>query len=47
MELLLTVVVCYRWMQLGKPMPSPVEAPASEETKPVVVSNPTPVEAAA
>ncbi|OJI96453.1 hypothetical protein ASPVEDRAFT_872200 [Aspergillus versicolor CBS 583.65] len=41
-------MICYRWMQLGKPMPPPVEAPASEETtKPVAVSNPTPVEAAA
>lgn len=48
-EIWLICVVCYRWMQLAKPMPGPVEMPASEEkSTPVnVASNPTPVEAAA
>ncbi|KAL4916029.1 hypothetical protein BDW62DRAFT_186999 [Aspergillus aurantiobrunneus] len=41
-------MICYKWMQLGKPMPPPAETPATEESKPVnVASSSTPVQAAA
>ncbi|KAL4806919.1 hypothetical protein BDV18DRAFT_160082 [Aspergillus unguis] len=41
-------MICYKWMQLGVPMPGPVEDSPAEENKPVnVASASTAVEAAA